>query len=125
VTLREGGRARYLGVDFDTQNAIIRSLARMPSMVREFAVDECVFVSVGTAVRGLCRPTAMLADARWLVVVDERLAPSSIETAVAHEVAHAYLNHDIGDTTTTDEEIEAAARELVRQWGFRGFGAEP
>jgi IrrE N-terminal-like domain len=123
--LAEANLAHYFGEDLETHGALVRSLARLPAAVREFAIDECVFVSIGKSVRGLCRPTTMVGEARWMIVLDERLAPSSIETAVAHEVAHAYLGHDLGDTSTTHEEVEAAARQLAREWGFRGFGAEP
>jgi len=67
----------------------------------------------------------MLASASWLIVLDERLAGHSLETATAHEVGHAWLDHDLGDTSTTHEEVEAEVRALVRKWGFRGLGAEP
>ena len=97
----------------------------MPEDVREFAISECVFVSVGRATRGLCRPAWIVGAANWIVILDERLARRSIENAVAHEVAHAFLGHDISDASTTHEEIEADVRRLVREWGFRGFGAEP
>jgi hypothetical protein len=123
--LREAGIARYFGVDSPTYYAIVRALARMPEGARAFALDECLFLSVGRSARGLCRPTSMLGDAGWLVVIDERLAPTSIENTVAHEVAHAMLGHDIGDTNISHEDAEADVRELVREWGFRGFGAEP
>jgi hypothetical protein len=118
---RKANRARYFSADPETREALVRALSRLPDDALEFAVDKCVFVSLGGGVNGQCLPSRFVADADWLVLLYDR-APD-IETVIAHEVAHAYLGHSIGDPLG-DEETETQARDLVRAWGFSGKGAD-
>lgn len=122
-TIREARLARYFGIDSETQSGITRALVRVPAEVRQFAITECVFVSAGADTLGLCRPVSIIGQATWLIVLAEGEA-EIVENVVAHEVAHAWLGHDIGDTSSTHEEIEAATRQLLRDWGFKGEGAD-
>jgi len=52
--LHEANLIRYFGEDHETRIAIVRALAWMPADVRSFAVNECVFTSVGNTTLGVC-----------------------------------------------------------------------
>ena len=87
----------------------------MPADARQFALDHCIFVSVGSS-----SPAQVLPPTdRWTVLLEEG-QPSVTESVVAHEVAHAWLGHE-GQNT---DEQERDARSLARSWGFTGLGAD-
>ena len=48
--------------------------------------------------------------------------PPDLETVIAHEVAHAWLGYDDDDLAYSWEEAEVRAQ--VREWGFKGVGAD-
>lgn len=59
----------------------------------------------------------------WLLVLDERLPADRLPEVVAHEIAHAYLNHrgGLGAVDEPDDQEpadEAAAERLAAEWGF-------
>src|SRR5215210_4462326 len=101
--LRKANLARYFSADPNTRTAIVQALSRLPNEVLEFAISECVFVSVGEGLAGQCLPARFVADAKWLINLYE--SATGLETIVAHELAHAYLGHSIGDRLS-DEETE-------------------
>ena len=80
-----------------------------------------MFVSAGGALNGQCLPTRFLSHVEWFILIYDD-APD-LETIIAHEVAHAYLGHSLDDPLS-DEETEMQARELTREWGFTGKGAD-
>jgi len=53
--LQVANLARYLGADSATHEAIVRCLTAVPEAVREFAVDEVLFVSAGNACQAAAR----------------------------------------------------------------------
>lgn len=114
--LRHANLAGYMGADADTHHAIVRAVSRLPQVVAQFVVDSCVFFSVGEAVYGQCLPARFVEGKDWIIVVDEGF-PGDVEALVAHEVAHAYLGHSIGEPLG-DEETERRAREQAVAWGF-------
>lgn len=118
---REANHARYFGADPATREALVNALSRLPDDARRFAIDKLVFVSCGGGLNGQCLPSRFIAEADWLVLIYDRA--QDLETVIAHEVAHAYLGHSIGDYMS-DEETERQAREQVRAWGFSGKGAD-
>jgi len=77
--------------------------------------------ATGGATNGQCLPSRFVADADWLIVLDDR--SPDLETVIAHEVAHAYLGHSIADPLS-DDETERQASEQTRSWGFTGLGSD-
>jgi hypothetical protein len=121
----------YLGEDARTEHVIAETLVRLPSVVREFALARCVFISIGWAASGITLPGSVGVDPAsrrsrnvWLIVLEERAPRDLLASVVAHEVAHAWLHHDrLSDELPQDHEVRAA--ELAHRWGFSGRPADP
>lgn len=121
----------YLGEDVRTEHVIAETLVRLPDTVRAFALERCVFLSVGWAASGLTFPGGIGVDPEtrrsrnvWLIVLEEQAPRDALASVVAHEVAHAWLRHDrLSDELPEDHEVKAA--ELARRWGFTGRPADP
>jgi len=120
----EAKLARFVFGPHATRAVVERSLARMPGDVREWAIRECVFGSIGGDAPSVCQPiTAEIRDGRCLVMVDAA-APSDLDTLVAPEVAHAFLGPGARNLEQDRDECERKARELARQWGLSGSGVD-
>jgi hypothetical protein len=123
-TRRKANSVRYFSFQPETKEALVRVLSRVPRDALEFAIHKCVFLSSGgkeIGLNGQCLPTRFIGEADWLILIYDD-APD-IETVIAHELAHAYLGHSLGEPMS-DEETEAQAREQTRAWGFTGKGAD-
>jgi hypothetical protein len=92
-----------------TVEAIIDVLIELPDSPREFAIDNCVFISVGYAAQGQTVNTNLERD--WLIAVHDQ-APK-LEPLIAHEIAHAVLGHTSG---TPDNQRESEADKLATEW---------
>ncbi len=127
----------YFGEDRETELAIVRALARLPEDVREFALTRCRFSSVGRDASGWTMPGRLGVDAYsrssrnvWLIMLEERPPKSRpVEETVGHEVAHAWLRHDLSQAGPIPEDIEddweVRAAAQARAWGFDGPAANP
>ena len=121
----------YLGEDARTERVIAETIFRLPESVRAFALEHCVFISVGWAASGMTLPGGIGVDPVtrrsrnvWLIVLEEQAPRDSLASVVAHEVAHAWLRHDrLSEELPEDHEVRAA--ELARRWGFSGRPADP
>jgi len=59
----------------------------------------------------------------WIILINENLPDQEMLTAIAHEIAHAWLRHDRYADFPDDGEGQAALKAY--EWGFRGNGADP
>jgi len=91
---------------------IIKTVQKLPEEVKQFVYDNCEFGSMSESeLYGCCidvkRP--------WLILLKNEVT----EFTVAHEIAHAKLNHTRAVVTgPTWKESEEAANNLVKKWGF-------
>jgi hypothetical protein len=105
-----------------TRDAIAATLQKLPPEARAFAIDRCVFVSVGK-ILGITLP-ARLSDwpgaehPEWLIILEDDVASPELEPMIAHEIAHGLLGHDYFEQQGPNVENEAA--RLAASWGFTG-----
>lgn len=94
--------------------ALVDTLMGLPSNVRLFAKDSCVFVSTG-ATDGQCLSMECVArkDARFLIVVHDNA--ENLKRVIAHEIAHAVLEHP-NDKSKSVQIAEAEAEKKIQQW---------
>jgi hypothetical protein len=116
-------RVDHHGQSLRAEQILISALCRLPADVREQALEHCYFLSVSRDVGGFYLPVNSLAAKQWLVVLNEDWSEEDLESAVAHEVAHLWLQHPPNDLSTDVERHENEAAALVREWGFSGMGA--
>ena len=48
----------------------------------------------------------------------------AVASVIAHEIAHAWLKHDLTNPGADDEQMEAEAAALCKAWGFHGLGTK-
>jgi hypothetical protein len=112
--------AKYSGADETTKAVIARTLAKLPEDVAEWAVEACVFASVGGVTWGHALTLSdwnRLSSPLHVIVLDEVvMASSNGSYVVAHEIAHIRLGH--AAFPKLGEETEAAADRLAATWGF-------
>lgn len=115
----EFGRFYYLGTDTTTSAAISRTLKQLPEDIAVWVIYQCAFASVGGEICGsmvnLTSDLFTMNQVSHLILLDE----DAMQTAdamyiVAHELAHARLNHS-GEGC---EQYEEAADALAAEWGF-------
>jgi len=120
----------YYGEDQHLFDCIVRTVQKLPDQVAHFAIDRCRFLSVGRSCWGMTMPAYIAThnvEKRtrniWLILLEELIPDDEIDSAIAHEIAHAWLKHDrMGDFP---EDGEIAAANLTRRWGFSGKGTDP
>jgi len=83
-----------------------RALARLPKEVYKFVVDNVRFCA------GHSQMLQVKELKKHFIII---LGKSDSQTTVAHEIAHAYLNH-----TDLTKDREERAEELRLKWGFKG-----
>jgi hypothetical protein len=115
-TATRANQVMQLG-DRRTRETIIRVLNRLPGDALDLAVDKCVFLSVGGAVEGQCRPRSQL-DRDWLIFIEDQPRRLGLETLIAHEIAHAFLEHLVREPVPPEDEREREVQELLHKWGF-------
>ena len=130
----------YKSVPYYGDNERIRSqiafvLLKVPESVRNFAYRQCLFSSLGQRLGGTCAKLNQPPSPLWLIELSEdipyehsvryrKYSETSVRYLVAHELAHAYLNHDgiyPEDKARADKlerQREAEADRLAKQWGF-------
>ena len=103
------GGVRYDGHNPETERLITEVVARLPEPVASFVRAHCAFLSLGVG------HTAGWRGPFWLIVLRDDLTPADIHapSLVAHQIAHAWLQHD---EDQADDERHVAA--LIRTWGF-------
>jgi hypothetical protein len=95
-------RVGYFGESRATEEAVVRAVARLPEDVREFACDQCRFISVGHALgyylpgRVGLDPATDTTEGIWLILLADGQDPEDAESIVAHELAHLWLGHPLG-----------------------------
>ena len=118
----------YYGEDEELRVHIALVLSRLPDRIVRFALDRCVFLSVGRTTSGMVLPGRITVHHherrsrnRWLVLLDENM-PND-DSIIAHEIAHAWLRHD--RLSADDQQLwERDAAETAKSWGFVGRGCD-
>lgn len=112
------GETGVLASDDDNiRGAYAHVLVRLPPKIRHFALERIIILTIGRTAQGICWPASILDRRRrkWLIVMDENF-DGDLESAIAHEIAHAWLGHNhlmiVGNT------CEADADGLAVEWGF-------
>ena len=102
------------------ESVIIKTVHKLPGQIREFVYHKCHFISLDSDREQTC---SLRTVKRPCLLILDQDQPG--EEAIAHRIACAWLRH--GDEagsrrhpeTQGDEE---AACDLIRKWGFSGFG---
>lgn len=142
------GKAPYYGSNISVRMRIAEVLLRLPESVREFVLDECIFMLgpesrfAGFALKAPVPARALVTREFWLIALSQlewraglpkikrAMMEKSLEVCkklgerrrkklefiIAHEIAHAYLNHQLSNLSPLDRELEAD--KFVRLWGF-------
>jgi hypothetical protein len=87
---------------------LLNTLARLPEEIYQFTVQNISFhagQSQTIQVQEIEKP--------YMII----LKRTDSESLIAHEIAHAYLNH--AKTKTKWDEQESEAEELRKKWGFK------
>ena len=92
---------------------IVRVVQKLPEDIKEFVYENCEFVSM-SGLYGCC--IDINKNLPWLIMLQNEVT----EFTVAHEIAHAKLNHTRAVVTAgpTWKESEEAADNLAKKWGF-------
>ena len=112
------GDLHYCGGDLDTQTAIVRTLDRLPTDVGKLARSMCLFLSTGDGIKGsMFALHAYEFVPAYIITLDrEAMRGERAQDIVAHEIAHAWLDHSFeGDSGNWEAEADQQAVE----WGFR------
>jgi hypothetical protein len=128
----------YCGTNKMIAHSISAVLQNVPEGVSNFAKTQCLFTSLdsknhsGSCTKIPLHNGAILPPALWLIKLSENIPYKSslryrkycqryLCHVVAHELAHAYLNHEVTDPEDKTAELadESAADQLAQQWGFR------
>jgi hypothetical protein len=128
----------YFGENHLIAHAISIVLLNVPETVSNFASTRCIFMSQngkmqdGSCIKLPLQVRAIVPPEIWLIELSEDIPYKSslryrkyylryLRYLVAHELAHAYLNHDGTDPEDKEGELvnELAADQLAQQWGFR------
>ncbi len=109
---------------------LISTIRKLPEDVREFALENCFFLSMEEGVYGTIVSGAHASNIRWpmlehledeekirilnnlehkwrkIILLRSETPKDDVESIIAHEIAHAYLGHNEMD------EIEVEEREI-------------
>lgn len=125
-------RLDHHGDDEALNSAIVETIGRLPEDVAEFALEHCIFLSVGRAAYGMTLPGRVVTRRsrwkttrnQWLILLAEDVPDDDLPSFIAHEIAHAWRKDDrLSPDLPDDCETETAL--LVKSWGFEGRGADP
>lgn len=97
---------------------VARVVDRLPDDVHAYIMDHCLFIQFREEDHAL----SMDSEGRWVIVLKIPYDPVEMPATVAHEIAHAWLQHR-GEGRKVDREVEAA--QLAQRWGFTGEAADP
>lgn len=123
----------YFGTNRRIADAIDFVLQKVPQPVRSFALRQCIFTSLSRNLLGCCCNLGICSDIfspLFLIEISEELPfissfryrksfQTNLQFTVAHELAHAYLNH--GELNTETQLSEVEADEMAEQWGFNPY----
>ncbi len=107
---------KYYGYSKNLYINIVETIYRLPADVQEYVLDNCVFLGVGDTTIGTVLHGKYI-KGNWIV----NLLESVDKCSIAHEIAHAFLEHD---RLSPPNDCEQRACELTAQWGFSGKGAD-
>ncbi len=117
----------YIGPNTQVEESLYEVLQAIPEDAAEFAMCEILFTSVGDGINGIAlsmsNPFMDFRNKNWMIVIDASY--ENIKFVIAHEIAHAYLNHRLTKSAeekskgTTHEDREKQVEELTSLWGFQ------
>ena len=123
------GMLRYYGNGPDIRRVIAETISRLPEEIARFSLGRCLFICLGRGMAGTTLTARIIENRKrdHIIVLSEiQLRLLDLETAlsvIAHEIAHAWLNHSsrwrrLGHS-------EALACLQTGEWGFKGYPADP
>lgn len=118
--------ACYIGHNYEVRAQIAAVISKLPRKAGAYALARCIYISVGVGESAFVMPGRVLprqARRKWLVVLSDRMPAKSSQSIVAHEIAHAWLKHDLFVEAGRGNACEREAAAQARRWGFRGQGA--
>jgi hypothetical protein len=115
----------------ETPSLVARTIIRLPEAAAKFALRRCAYASVGLAAAAITFPARIFPWRRrgWFVILLdectlEREGDDEALATIAHEIAHAWLDHDAYSLDRL-EDPEGAAAALAGEWGFSGSATNP
>lgn len=107
-------------------SVVVNTVHKLPDTVKEFVYEKCQFTSPFDGGGCVYVKSENVTRHPWLIILAESLMASD-ESIVAHEIAHAFLDHKggpgFGELEKTTKE-ETAACSLAKRWGFSGSGTK-
>lgn len=108
--------------------AVCSAIAKLPANVQEFALQKCTFIAIGKGTHGESWPASYFCPQtdggekavqnQWVIILNETAIHKQREYVIAHEVAHAWLEHDLPLRQDDYRLREFDADELAKSWGF-------
>ena len=90
------------------RNNLVKALDRLPEDVYDFTIKNIYFC---------CSDSSMIplkeVSKSFIVILNK----SDSQSLIAHEIAHAYLNHHLRSVVGDNQEKDA--EELRKKWGFK------
>ena len=112
--------------DATSRALILLTLAKLPKRQQRFVFHHCLFIVI-TDLEGVAIPPIPALYRRWHIILtfsrNRRTNVAERQSVIAHEIAHAVLNHRF--TLPSRSERDNQAAHLAAQWGFTGKGANP
>lgn len=109
--------------DEETKHIIADVLSQMPRPILEYVVENVLFYSSDRNEDGVCLNMTNLepCDKRknFIIILDSNFFRQSEEGkyyTIAHEIGHAYLNHE---NVSTNKDNEKQADNFASQYGFK------
>lgn len=102
--------------NMDFARTVVKTLKRLPEDVYEYAIENIFFVSGASCMINLNDSRNTFGKNKLVIIAEE---DKSLEDAIAHEIAHAFLIHNNYDISETDpHKHEREANNLIMKWGF-------
>ncbi len=117
-----------LTVPDDMAVCIGLTVQKLPNKVKEFVYKNCEFISIAMfGGKTIYAKSEFLQKRHWLIILCHQRINNEYTSVIAHEIAHAWLGHKHEERGVELEEAAPKEKEaclLVKQWGFKGIGAE-
>ncbi|MEM2536863.1 MAG: hypothetical protein QXT10_03210 [Candidatus Bathyarchaeia archaeon] len=90
---------------------LLETLQRLPSNIYEFAIKNILFVDASSKTIPLNQLKAL--KKKYVIILEKNIS----NFGIAHEIAHAKLNHKAFWESSLEQEDEAD--KLAESWGFK------
>lgn len=103
------------------EHPVVCCLNKLPEKVVDFILENCAIVSFDPKYKGAYRKVGLggyTEDVFYfqLIILNRK---NQDEYIVAHEIAHAWLEHENTTTSKQHQKQESAANKQAEKWGFK------